>query len=126
VYVDGGTFTISGEARVNTNNPVCLVYTGFYSFGTVLTIGGNFTGTGTLAKIDLLSFSNPNPANDWAGRAVLALDGSYSGSGNLSTLRNRFVLGNFVYARMDLTNTPTSTPITGYEIGADGKLQPTP
>jgi hypothetical protein len=131
------TFIMSGEARVNADNPVCLVYYDDASYGissSSLTIGGDFTGSGTVAKIDLISItdialSGP-PAYDWPGRAVLTLGGSYPGSGNLSTLRSRFNLGNFVHVEVGvdgsgnpaITNISTA-PTTGYEIGTDGTLQ---
>jgi hypothetical protein len=126
----GGTFTISGGARVNADNPVgliCFDPDSLGIFSTVLTIGGGFTGpAGIVATIDLFSFtdqasSNSPPAYDWPGRAVLTLDPSYSG--DLSALKNRFTLGNFVYMDSASSNPPTSTPITGYVIGTDGTLQ---
>jgi hypothetical protein len=126
-----GSFTMSGEARINPDNAVGLVSVpdsdtiSNPTIGTFLTIGGDFTGSGPGAKIDLLSWtdissSNP-PAYDWPGQAVLTLDSSYYG--NLSTLRNRFVLGNFAHTDAAFSNPPVPTPITGYVIGADGKLQ---
>jgi hypothetical protein len=110
VYVlyDGGTFTMSGGARVNVNNPVCLYADD--SDCSSLTIGGEFTGpAGPVAMIDLYAFSNP--IDLWPGKAVLKL--GYNG--DLSLLRDRFTLGNFVSG-------DTTTPIIGYEIAPNGTL----
>jgi hypothetical protein len=107
VYVPyDGTFIISGEARVNVNNPVCLVYGNASLYSSVI-IGGDFTGSaGPVAKIDL----NVAPSN-WLGKEALMLANDFN-SGILADLKDRFILGNFA-----------STPITGYAIDIDGTLQ---
>jgi hypothetical protein len=108
VYTSGiGTFTMNGGARINVDNPVYLTYANAGS--SFITIGGDFTGpAGPVALIDLRS--------NWSDRAVLKLASGYSG--DLSVLRNRFILGNFI------GNNGASTPIAGYEIGVDGILNP--
>jgi hypothetical protein len=63
-------------------------------------------------------YTTYNSAAAWCGRAVLRLADDYT-AGDLSALRSRFTLGSFVSGS-------TTTPITGYEIGMDGKLQATP
>jgi hypothetical protein len=105
VYVsDDSTFTLSGGARVNVNNTVYLDYSSASSYSSV-TIGGDFTGSADpVAKIDL------GVVSDWSGKAVLKLASGYSG--NLSALKNRFVL------------TPIWDYGADYAIGDDGTLQP--
>jgi hypothetical protein len=58
--------------------------------------------------------------SSWSGKAVLKLADGYSGS--LSTIRDRFILGNFV---RQVGFGYLTDPITGYgyEISADGTLQ---
>jgi hypothetical protein len=114
-----GTFTISGGARIHTNNAVSLLY--FPSGYSSITIGGNFTGpAGPIAKIDLISELFHTDAS-WIDRTILMLTDGYNG--DLSILKDRFILGNFI--RIDTGNgIPSLTgPITGYEIGDDGTLQ---
>jgi tetratricopeptide (TPR) repeat protein len=120
--IEDGTFTMSSEARIHTNNAVGLLYnpSGYSS----IAIGENFTGpTGPVAKIDLLA--EFDPASSWLGKAVLKPAEGYSG--NLSTLKDRFMLGNFIHQEGRGTDespyTSPAIPITGYEIGDDGTLQ---
>jgi hypothetical protein len=109
VYVDiDGTFTMSGGAQVNVNNPVCLYYS---SSNSSITIGGDFAGaTAPVALIDLQGNSS-----NWSGTAVLDLASGYTG--DLSALKSRFVLGSFI------PSSGTATPITGYAIADDGTLR---
>jgi hypothetical protein len=108
-----GAFTMSGEARITADNPVCLESRS--SPG--VTIGGDFTGPdGPVAVIDL--YSRSNTASSWSGKAVIALADGYTG-GDLSVLRTRFTLGSFV-------SDSTTTPITGYVIGEGGHLEAAP
>jgi hypothetical protein len=117
VYVDySGIFTMSGGARINVNNAVCLYYSS--SSGPFVTIGGDFTGAGgPVAQIDFESSGYPSALS---GLAVLKLASGYSG--NLASLKNRFTLGIFTYSTgVNGTVGPVST--AGYEIGNDGTLQ---
>jgi hypothetical protein len=98
---------MSGGARINVNNSVCLYRSDVSTYGSV-TIGGDFTGIDTVAKIDLLDLYWYT--SNWIGGKVLELANGYS-SGNLAVLKNRFILGNF-----------NSTPITGCAIADDGTL----
>ena len=130
VVTRNGSFTMSGNARVNTDNPVGLIFavgSDGTGVGTYLTIGGDFTGGDPVAKIDLLSWTDGSlsvpPAYDWPGKEVLYLDTASYPSGSLSALRNRFVLGNFVYTNTTFLDPPIPTPITGYVISASGRLQ---
>jgi hypothetical protein len=114
VYIAAnGTFTLNGAARINSNNPVCL---GSYNTVThsAITIGGDFTGSGTVATIDLFAMAS---VLSWSGKAILTPAADYSGS--LSAIKSHFTLGNFISG---VTAPYTFTPITGYEIGDDGKL----
>jgi hypothetical protein len=112
VYVaSNGTFTMSGGARVNVNNPVRL-YSSSY-----ITIGGDFSGpAGPVAQIDLYG-DNATPWSNWFGLPVIKLKPGYTG--DLAVLGSRFTLGNFI----DWTSSSVSYtwPITGY-INADGNL----
>jgi hypothetical protein len=87
-----------------------------------ITIGGDFTGpAGTAAKLDLIAPSDP--ASYWSGKAALKLADGYNG--NLSTLKDRFILENFIREEGG-GGSPyayPAEPITGYEIGADGTLR---
>jgi hypothetical protein len=114
VYVYGGTFTMSGGARVNANNPVCLYSSSF------ITIGGDFSGPGgPVARIDLYA-ENATPWSNWIGHPVIKLKSGYTG--DLTTLGSRFTLGNFI-GRTDSggSYTYSSWPITGY-INVEGNL----
>jgi hypothetical protein len=119
---DNGTFTMSGGARINVNNPVCLYYTSGSSSYPSITIGGDFSGpTGPVAQIELW-MSNDTPWSTWLGLQVIKTN--YSG--NVAVLRNRFTLGNFI-GRTGSSGSYTypTWPITdtGYEIGSDGTLR---
>jgi hypothetical protein len=108
-----GTFSMSGGARVSSDNPVCL-WESETSYSSV-TIGGDFTGpSGPVVMIDLFGLES-----DWLGKGILKLDTGYS-SGDLSALRSRFTLGNFV------NSSGVATPLTGYEIDTDGTLKAKP
>jgi hypothetical protein len=105
-----GFFTMSGGARISGDNPVIL-------YVSSIAIGGDFTGPGgPVATIDLLGWS----ASDLIGEAVLKLGTGYS-SGDLSVLRSRFTLGNFVN-----WSSREATPLTGYAIDTDGTLKAAP
>jgi hypothetical protein len=124
VQVMKGTFTISGEARIHTNNTVSLTYDLNDDYSSI-TIGGDFTGpAGPAAKLDLFAVSDP--ASRWPGKAILKLAEGYSG--NFSALKDRFILGNFIQREgrgtAESPYTYPAIPITGYEIGSDGTLQP--
>jgi hypothetical protein len=121
---DTGTFTLSGKARIHINNTVSLFYPNLYSCS-FITTGGDFTGpAGPVAKIDLV-LAEFYLASIWIGTAVLKPAEGYNG--DLSTLKDRFILGNFI--RPEGRGTAESpyifpaAPITGYEIGSDGTLQ---
>jgi hypothetical protein len=102
---------MSGGARVNVNNAVCLYLLNSSSSSRFVTIGGDFTGlSGPVAKIDL--YGN---ASDWSGKTVLRLADDYL-TGNLPVLKSRFTLGNFV------SGSGSPTPITGYAIADNGTL----
>jgi hypothetical protein len=125
VFVSGN-FTMSGRARVNVNNPVCLSYvydfsSSFY-YSSTITIGGDLNGpAGPVAQIDLQADNN-TPWSTWLGLQVIKTD--YSG--NVAILRNRFTLGNFIAQRFSGGSyTYSTTPITDtdYEIGSDGTLR---
>jgi hypothetical protein len=99
---------MSGGARVNVDNTVCLSFSSIASYSSVI-IGGDFTGPdGPEAKIDL-----SGGASNWLGMSVLKLADDYS-NGNLAVLKSLFILGSF----------SDSAPITGYVIDDDGTLQP--
>jgi hypothetical protein len=105
VYVRGSAFTMSTDARVDPSNEVCLYYSS--SSYASITVAGNFTGSDTVAVIDL-----QGSAADWLGKSVLALDTEYTGTIPAS----RFSLGNFISGT-------TKTPIGGnFVIDSDGKL----
>jgi hypothetical protein len=116
-------FIMGGEARIHTNNTVSLTYLGPNEYSSI-TIGGNFTGpAGPVAKLDL--FAEFDPASSWPGKAILKPVDGYNG--NISTIKDRFILGNFIHLEgrgtAESPYTFPATPITGYEIGADGTLQ---
>jgi hypothetical protein len=73
-----------------------------------------------VAVIDL--YASSNPAATWTGKEVLVLASDYT-AGNLSALKTRFALGNFILIS---GGSYTVTPITGYVIGDDGKLTAAP
>jgi hypothetical protein len=103
VYVFG-TFTMSGGARVNANNPVYLFYTTATSYCSV-TIGGDFTGApGPVAVIDLGS-----TIADWLGKNVLTIP---AGGAIDQDVIDRFTLGS-----------ATGGPLTNYKIAAGGTLE---
>jgi hypothetical protein len=118
-----GTFTMSGEARVHTDNAISLYYydpSDYRSIG----IEGDFTGpAGPVAKIELIAPSDP--ASNWPGKAILKPAGNYGGT--LTAIRNRFSLGNFIHTKgagtAESPYTFPTVPITGYELGADGRLE---
>jgi hypothetical protein len=112
-----GTFTMRDMARIDPGNPVGLDC-GLYSYASI-TIGGNFTGpAGPVAKIDLYAASDP--ASNWSGKAVIKLAGGYNG--RMATLKDRFILGNFV-RRVGFGYLTDPIIGYGYEIGANGTLQ---
>jgi hypothetical protein len=113
VYVSG-IFTMSGGARVNVNNPVCLYSSSF------ITIGGDLNDSaGPVAQIELYA-DNATPWSNWLGQPVIKLKSGYTG--DLATLGSRFTLGNFI-GRTGSSGSYTypTWPITGY-INADGNL----
>jgi hypothetical protein len=101
VYVGGSSssLTMSGEARIDR---IWL-----YDNSAAVTIVGDFSGSDTVATLDLKSTSN--------GRQVLKAAAGYS---NLATVVTRFSLGG---TRSGNTSVPS--PITSYTIGSDGKLK---
>jgi hypothetical protein len=98
-----GTFIMSGGARVNVNNTVCLyVYRSSHSY---VTIGGDFAGPdGPVAKLDLSAMGSSGIPT------ALVLASGYSG--DLSVLKSRFILGSYIVEEK---------PIGGV-IGDDGIL----
>jgi hypothetical protein len=117
-----GSFIMSGGARVHTNNAVSLFYNP--SHDSSIIIGDDFTGpTDPVAKLDLFAMSEP--ASGWSGKTILKLADGYNG--NLSMIKDRFILGNFIHRESTGTSespyTYPTVPITGYQIGADGRLE---
>jgi hypothetical protein len=104
-----GAFIMSDRARVSDS--VCLHHNG--NGNSSITIGGNFTGSDLVATIDL--YSDTDPATSWPGEQLLKRAAGFTG--NLPT--DRFTLGYFISI---VNSVPDFTSITGYSIGADGKL----
>jgi parallel beta-helix repeat protein/predicted outer membrane repeat protein len=107
VHIDykGATFVISGEARVDGDNRVCLDWVLLPDLYPSFIIGGAFTGpAGPIATIDL-----GGPANEWVGRYILKTDPE--GGVIDQAVINRFPLGN-----------AWGGALTNYYIGTDGKL----
>jgi hypothetical protein len=101
-----GTFAMGNDARIEPSNEVYLDSGGSNS----ITLAGNFSGSDTIAVIDL-----GGGAADWLGKFVLLRDSEYVGTIPV----DRFTLGNFV--SYDYTGI-TKTPITNYVINSEGRL----
>jgi parallel beta-helix repeat protein len=113
VYVgESSTFTMSNNVRIDPSNEVCLAY--YYSSGnSAITIAGAFSGSDTIAVIDLYG-----AASDWLGRTILRKDALYTGTIPVG----RFALGNYVSSEyINGSYVITKTPIT-YSIDGDGIL----
>jgi hypothetical protein len=80
-----------------------------------ITISGPFSGTDTVATIDL-EVSDYATLDSWKNKSLLVLDAAYT-TGDMASLKNRFVLGN-----TEQTSSPyTKTPIgSGYRIDDGG------
>jgi hypothetical protein len=74
VYYYNTSFTMSGGARVNPNNPVYLGYSSDASSYAVLSIGGAFTGTGPVALVD------PGANTDFIGKTAIKWAEGFSGT----------------------------------------------
>jgi hypothetical protein len=107
VFVNGGTFKISGSARPERV---------FLSANTqYITIDGPLS-RGAAMPIDL-GVRSSAPITSWENARILRLDSSYSG-GDLASLKKQFSLGN-----TKMTESPyTETPITGYTINNNGEF----
>jgi hypothetical protein len=81
--------------------------TDYNSDYTAITIGGDFSGSDTIAVIDL-----QGTAADWLWKSVLERTAEYTGTIPVS----RFSLGNFV------NSSGVKTPIASYVINSEGKL----
>jgi hypothetical protein len=98
-----GTLTMSGTARVDI--------IGLYNSNpghSSLDIGGGFTGTDIVARIDLMGEANTTIAT-WKGLPVLRRADGYTGK----LTESRFTLG----------KDRAKNPIKGYSIGNDGVLR---
>jgi hypothetical protein len=120
VYVTLGKFAISNNARIDASNEVCLGYgsiwdgSSSYTSYAAITIAGDFSGSDTIAVIDL--YSENNVAANWLWKSVLLKDAGYTGTIPVS----RFSLGNFVSS--NYSSDISKTPITNYVINSDGRL----
>jgi hypothetical protein len=98
------TIAMSGDARItptgNGGHSVCLNEDS-------ITIGGAFTGSGIVARVDLIG-----TLDSWLGKNVLSTDPA--GGSIAQAVIDRFQLGSVHY----------STPLTGYKIDEYGKLAP--
>jgi hypothetical protein len=104
VMSGGGTFNISGDARPERVFLSSNIY--------FITISGPLTGGPALIDLGITSSA---PLTGWLNKPIIKLDPSYS-TGNLTTLKTHFVLGN-----SKRTDSPyTETPITGYTISNTG------
>jgi hypothetical protein len=101
LYGAGASLTMSGDARINR------IWIYDTSASTAITIADDFSGTDTVAVLDIRS-----PAK---GRQILKAAGGYS---DLATVVTRFTLGNS-------KSSPSSdgSAISGLSIGSDGKLK---
>jgi hypothetical protein len=105
------SFVISGDARVTAEgegaNELHLSSTSYY-----ISIAGDFTGTDTIARIDL-GVTSGSPAS-WNMAQILRAAAGYTGAIPAS----RFALGNFVASGTD------KSPITGagYSMQSTGQL----
>jgi hypothetical protein len=82
VYVSShfiGTFTMSGGARVNPNNPVYRAYSSDTSSYAALTIGGAFTGSDTVALVEFGGDSMDSALN-FIGKTVVKWAEGQSGT----------------------------------------------
>jgi hypothetical protein len=92
---------MSNNARIDVSNEVLL------SNGSIITISDDFSGSNTIAVIDLYG-----AATGWLWQSVLEQTAGYTGTIPAS----RFSLGNFV------DSSGVKTPITSYVINSEGKL----
>jgi hypothetical protein len=112
VRSSSNTFAMSNDARIDASNEVRLGYapvwdgSSYVSYYATITITDDFSGSDTIAVIDLYG-----AASDWLLQPVLRRDAEYTGTIPVS----RFGLGNFV-------DYVSKTPITNYVINSEGKL----